>query len=108
MSVRTFAYTLLKGLSRPSKKKEEYRNGQEFWLKVEKDQEQHKTTIIWIKDRAVKFHKPSITYWARAVLQPKNKQQSAAITQSVGITDQEITSVFKLLYFAFTIKQISN
>ena len=45
---------------------------------------------------------------AKAVLQPKNKQQSAAITQSVGITDQKITSVFKLLYFVFTINQISN
>ena len=52
--------------------KEEHRNGQELWLKVEKDQEQHKKTIIWIKGRAVKFHKSSITYWAKAVLQPKN------------------------------------
>ena len=53
--------------------------------------------IIWIKGTAAKFHKSSITYLAKAVLQPKNKQQSAAITQSVGITDQKITSVFKLL-----------
>ena len=37
-------------------------------------------TIIWIKGRAVKFHKSSITYSLKAVLQPK-KQQSAAITQ---------------------------
>ena len=96
MSERTLTY------------KEEHRNGQELWLKAEKDQEQHKKTIIWIKGRAVKFHKFSITYWAKAVLQPKNKQQSAAMTQPVGITDQEITSVFKLLYFAFTIKQISD
>ena len=28
------------------KEKEEYRNGQELWLKVEKGQEQHKNTII--------------------------------------------------------------
>ena len=76
--------------------------------KVEKDQEQHKKTIIWIKGTAVKFHKSSVTYWAKAVLQPKNKQQFAAITQSVGIADQEITSVLKLLYFAFTTKPISN
>ena len=27
------------------KKKKEYRNGQELWLKVEKDREQHKKTI---------------------------------------------------------------
>ena len=67
--------------------KEEHRNGQELWLKVEKDQEQHKKTIIWIKGRAVKFHKSSITYWAKAVLQPKNKQQAESFTQSVGITD---------------------
>ena len=79
MSVRTFAYKLLKGLSRPSKRKE-YRNGRELWLEVEKDQEQHKKTIIWIKGRAMKFHKSSITYWEKAALQPKNKQQSAAIT----------------------------
>ena len=45
MSVRTFAYKLLKGLSRPSKRKE-YRNGRELWLEEEKDQEQHKKTII--------------------------------------------------------------
>ena len=45
MSVRTFAYKLLKDLSRPSKRKE-YRNGRELWLEVEKDQEQHKKTII--------------------------------------------------------------
>ena len=83
------------------KKKDEYRKGQKFWLKVEKDQEQHKKTIIWIKGTAAKFHKSSITYLAKAVLQPKNKQQSAAITQSVGITDQEITSVFKLLCFYY-------
>ena len=55
----------------------------------------------------MKFHKSSITYSVKAVLQPK-KQQSAAITQSLGITDQEIASVFKLLYFTFIIKQISN
>ena len=41
-------------------------------------------------------------------MQSKNKQQFAAITQSVGITDQEINSVLKLLYFAFTTKSISN
>ena len=52
---------------------------QKLWLKVEKDQEQHKNTIIWIKRRAVKFHKSSITYWEKAILQPKNKQQPAAI-----------------------------
>ena len=78
-------------------KERKYRNGQDLWLKVEKDEEQHEKTIIWIKGRPVKFHKSSITFWAKAVLQPQNKQQSVAITQSVGITDKEITSVFKLL-----------
>ena len=28
------------------KKKKDYRNGQELWLKVETDQEQHENTII--------------------------------------------------------------
>ena len=28
------------------KKKNDYRNGQELWLKVETDQEQHENTII--------------------------------------------------------------
>ena len=59
MSVGAFAYKLLKGLSRPSKRKRN-RNWQELWLKVEKDQEQHKKTIISIKARAVRFHESSI------------------------------------------------
>ena len=45
MSVQTFTYKLLKGLSRPSKRKR-IRSGPELWLKVEKDQEQHKKTVI--------------------------------------------------------------
>ena len=72
-------------------KKEEYRNGQELWLKVEKDQEQHKKTINWIKGRAVILHKSNITYWRRAVLQPKNKQKS------VGTIKQEIISKLILI-----------
>ena len=43
------------------------------------------------------FHKFSVSFWAKPVLQPKNKQQSITITEPVGITDQDITSVFKLL-----------
>ena len=34
-------------------------------------------TIIGLKGRAAKFHKSSITFWVKAVLQPKNKQKSA-------------------------------
>ena len=69
----------------------EYRNGQELWLKVKKDQEQDEKTIIELKGRAAKFHKFSVTFWARVVSQPKNK--SAAVTESMDITDLEIISV---------------
>ena len=40
----------------------------------------------WIKGRAAKFHKSSITFWDKAVLQPKNEQKSTAVTQSVGVS----------------------
>ena len=46
---------IIESLIQIFKKKEEYKNGQELWLKVEKDREQHKKTVIWIKGRAVKF-----------------------------------------------------
>ena len=46
------------------------------------------------KWRAEKFHKSSITFWAKNVSQPENKQKSEAITHnSLGITDLEFTSV---------------
>ena len=51
MSMRRFTYKFLKGLFRPSKKKE-YRNGQELWLKAKKDQEQYVKTIVELKGRA--------------------------------------------------------
>ena len=74
----------LKGLSGPSKKivvKSGKRAGP-----VRKDY--HRS-----KGRAVKFHKSSLIFWAKAVSKPKNKQKSAPATQSVGITDLEITSI---------------
>ena len=40
----------------------------------------------WIKRRAAKFHKSSIKFWDKAVSQPKNKQKSAAVTQSVDVS----------------------
>ena len=46
----------------PDLKKVQYRNGQKLWLKVEKNQEQHIKTIIWIKGRALKFHKSGIKF----------------------------------------------
>ena len=59
---------------------QKFRDRQESWLKVKKDEEQHKNTIIKLKGTVAKFHKFSITFWANAVLQPKNKQKSAAAT----------------------------
>ena len=46
MSVRTFPY---KRLIETFKKKKECTNGQELWLKVEKDQQQYEKTIIKLK-----------------------------------------------------------
>ena len=63
------------------------------WLKVEKDQEQYKKTIIELKGRAAKFFKSSTICWAKALSEPKNKQKSAAVTQSMDVTDLEITTV---------------
>ena len=76
-----------------------------MWLKEKKDQEQYKKTIIELKGTALKFHKFSITFWPKAVLQPKNKHKSAVAAQSVNLTDFEITSVL-LCLIASIIKQI--
>ena len=38
-------------------------------IKSKKDQEKHKKTIIELNGRATKFHKFSMTIWAKAVLQ---------------------------------------
>ena len=43
--------------------------------------------------RAAKFHKSSVTFWAKANLQPKNKKKSLVATESMGIADLEISSV---------------
>ena len=64
-----------------------------MWLKVKKGQEQYDKTIIELKGRAAKFHKSSVTFWAKASLQPKNEQNAAATTESMEINDLEITSV---------------
>ena len=58
-----------------------------MWLKLKKDQEQYEKTIIELKGRAAKFYKSHITFWAKAVLQKKNKHKFAASTQSMDITD---------------------
>ena len=58
-------------------KKKGYRNGQELWSKVEKNQELYEKTIIAFKGRAPKFHKSSITFWVKTDTQPKNKQKSS-------------------------------
>ena len=55
--------------------------------KVKNKQEQYEKTIIELKGRVAKFHKPSITLWAKAVSQHKNKRKSAATTQSIDITN---------------------
>ena len=68
------------------KKDNECRNGQELWIKVEQVQEQYKKEFYWVKGRAEKFHKSIITFWDDNVLQPKNKQKSAAVTFSVHST----------------------
>ena len=47
--MQTFAYTFCKRLIQTFSKKE-YRNGQKFWLKVEKDREQYEKTIIELKE----------------------------------------------------------
>ena len=51
-----------------------------MWLKKKKDQEHYEKTIIELKGRVTKFHKSSITFWVKAVLQAKPKQKSAAVT----------------------------
>ena len=59
----------------------------------------------------MKFHKSCILNWAKAVLQQKNKQLSAAITQSMGMTDEEITlylNCFILLYYQANFKLINS
>ena len=56
-------------------------------------------TIIELKDRAARFHKSSIAFRGKAVLQWKNKQKSAAVTQSVNTTDLEITSVLPNCFY---------
>ena len=61
---------IFESLIQTFKKKKEYKNGQELWLKVEKDQEQYEKTIVDLKGIAAKFHKSSITFCAKAVSQP--------------------------------------
>ena len=48
--------------------------------------------IIELKRRAAKFHKSSIAFWGKAVSQSGSKQKPA-VTQSMDITDLEITSI---------------
>ena len=50
-------------------------------------------TITELKGRPMKIYKSSITFCLKAISQPKNKQKSPAVTQSVGITDLEITLI---------------
>ena len=69
------------------RKKKEYRDEKELWLKVKKDQEQYETTFTELKGTAVKFHKLNITFWVKAISQPKNKQKAAPATQSMDITN---------------------
>ena len=54
---------------------------------MKKDQDQYEKTIIELKGTAAKFYNSSITLWAKAVSQPKNKQKSTAATQSIDITN---------------------
>ena len=61
--------------------------------------EQYEKTIIKLQGRATKFHKSIVTFWAKAKLQPKNKQESAGTTQSMDISDSETTSVLLCLIF---------
>ena len=63
---------------------------------MKKDQEQQEKTIIKLNMRVARFHKYSITFWAKAASQPKNKRKSAPATQLMGITDLGIISVLLL------------
>ena len=62
------------------RKEKEYRDERELLLKVKKDQEQYETTFTESKGTAAKFHKLNITFWAKAISQPKYKQKPAAAT----------------------------
>ena len=53
-----------------------------MWFKVEIRSGTVRKDYHSIKRRAAKFHKSSITFWVKAVSQPKNKQKSAVITVS--------------------------
>lgn len=48
------------------------------------EQKQHEKIIVELKGRAVKFRKSNTTFWAKANLQLKNKENSALVTQSIG------------------------
>ena len=48
------------------------------------EQKQYEKIIVELKGRAAKFHKSNITFWAKANLQLKNKQNSVLVTQSIG------------------------
>ena len=76
-------------MPRPSKRKKVRNN----------TKEQYEKTIIKLKGRAAKFHKSIITFWAKAKLQQKNKQESAGTIQSMDISDSETTSVLLCLIF---------
>ena len=57
---------------------------------------------IWsLRPRAANFHKFSIIFWEKDVSQLQNKQKSAAATQWMDITDQEITPVLLCLSFFY-------
>ena len=58
-------------------------------VKSEKGEEQYEQTA--------KSHKSSVTFWAKANLQSKKEQKSAAVPQSMDMTDLEITSLFVYL-----------
>ena len=70
--------------------------GIQKWARIVVKGEKRSGTVrkdIELKGRAAKFHKSSLTFWAKTFLQPRNKQKSAAVTHSMDITDFGITSV---------------
>ena len=66
-------------------KEKQYKNGQELWNKIKKDQERYDKTIIELREKAAKATTSTFSFWSKAV-SPSVKKKKV-----LNIDDKEQT-----------------
>ena len=72
-------------------KEKQYKNGQELWNKIKKDQERYDKTIIEIREKASKATTSTFPFWSKAV-SPSVKKKKALNIDDEEQTDTPTTS----------------